>query len=183
MSERACTCDYPYIGTQMAGEPTRCERCTGLVDPAAQQRLAVLHDEARARLTAPKPTIPDEAAFERAVAAVLALMDGGIERTTNRVYEWPEDEAAAYRNTEHRSLRDQLAAVSRLRAEKIVKTVAEALGDLGAQRGDDSPLTFTYDVVAQAMAVPRRAPHVFPDGPTATLTDPPTSTAGNAADD
>lgn len=32
-----------------------------------------------------------------------------------------------------------------------------------------SPLDFTWDVVAQAMAAPRRAPHEFPAGPSATL--------------
>lgn len=179
MSESACTCNYPYIGTQMAGEPTRCERCTGLVDAAAQQRLDVVHDEARARLTTPAPQAGE--AFERAVVAVLAVMDGTIERSTNRVYEWPEDEAATYRNTEHRSMRAQVAAVSRLRAEKIVAAVISALD------APESPLVFTSDVLTQALAVPRRSPHVFPDGPTATLTDslapPPASATGDSTDD
>lgn len=60
---------------------------------------------------------------DAAVDAVLAVMDGHIERVSNRVYEWPEDEADLHRNGDHRSFTDRAAAVSRLRAEKIVDAV------------------------------------------------------------
>lgn len=60
---------------------------------------------------------------DAAVDAVLAVMDGHIERESHRVYEWPEDEADLHRNGGHGSFTERAAAVSRLRAEKIVDAV------------------------------------------------------------
>jgi hypothetical protein len=71
---------------------------------------------------------PDASAVDRAAAveAVLAEMGGHIERASNRVYEWPEDEADLHRNGDHRSFTERSAMVSRLRAEKIVDAVLAA---------------------------------------------------------
>lgn len=74
----------------------------------------------RVRDTASAAPAVDAAA---AVDAVLAVLDGIILRESNRVYEWPEDEADLHRNGEHRSFTERAAAVSRLRAEKIVAAV------------------------------------------------------------
>lgn len=70
------------------------------------------------------PTVMDR---EAAVEAVLAEMGGHIERASNRVYEWPADEADLHRNGEHRSFTERSAAVARLRAGKIVDAVLLAV--------------------------------------------------------
>lgn len=70
MAEQTCKCEHPYIGTQMAGEPTRCERCRGLVDAAAQHRLNVLHKDSAARLSVRQPS--EETSFERDVDTASA---------------------------------------------------------------------------------------------------------------
>lgn len=45
--EPTCHCEpYAYIGTQRAGEPIRCERCRGLVDDVATERIDAAHAEA-----------------------------------------------------------------------------------------------------------------------------------------
>lgn len=63
-SDAPCRCEpYAYIGTQMVGTPTRCERCHGLVDDVAEARIDAAHAEALARLTRvtpPAPTKGDE---------------------------------------------------------------------------------------------------------------------------
>ncbi len=52
-TEQPCRCDRAYIGTQMAGEPIRCERCRGLVDDVARERLDAGYAESMRRLNRP----------------------------------------------------------------------------------------------------------------------------------
>lgn len=48
--QKPCRCDCAYIGTQLAGTPTRCERCGGLVDDVAAERMEAAYEESRQRL-------------------------------------------------------------------------------------------------------------------------------------
>lgn len=49
-TDAPCRCDCAYVGAQMAGTPIRCERCRGLVDEVAGQRMDAVYAEARREL-------------------------------------------------------------------------------------------------------------------------------------
>lgn len=49
--EPVCRCEpYAYLGAQHVNEPVRCERCQGLVDDVASERIDKAYAEARERL-------------------------------------------------------------------------------------------------------------------------------------
>ena len=51
-NDAPCRCDCAYVGAQPVGTPVRCERCRGLVDEVAAQRMDAVYAEARRRLEA-----------------------------------------------------------------------------------------------------------------------------------
>lgn len=62
LSPAVCRCDCAYVGAQPAGTPIRCERCGGLVDEVAAERMETVYAESRRRLeerAATRVTPPD----------------------------------------------------------------------------------------------------------------------------
>jgi len=47
-----CQCDYPYLGAQLAGTPTRCESCRRLVDDKGLERIEIAHAKSLRELQA-----------------------------------------------------------------------------------------------------------------------------------
>lgn len=100
-----------------------------------------------------RETHPD--AFDSAVAAALSVMGGRIERESHRVSEWPEDEADLHRSGGHRSFAERDDAVSRLRAQKIVRAVFAA-----AQAPPQADAAPDEGVVMSGAQDPGRCPFV-----------------------